>query len=329
MLVLMNTWTIPSDEPVIAPGRLNPPYDSAHAGAAHVIRRGDAYTLLYWGKGPAGNVILRADSPVEEPNRWRGAGGPLIAAQPETDYNHNGPSFPFLLPVTDDYWLLYFCAWGKKKADGKLANTTGAAVSEDGGRSWRYPKTEPLLPLDRPWDCNGTGSVWVLRENGLFRMYYTAIGRYFPRPEGVETGHGAVIPEIGIAYAESRDGLAWTKPVPGLLVRPRGFAVEPYEYICSKPCVLKDEKGYTLWVNTFGTAYRVHRLTSPDGLAWKWADRVGPDGELGVGAPGAFDDHQRSYPTLVRHGNGYRCWFTGNQFGATGMGYAVGIADSE
>jgi hypothetical protein len=93
--------------------------------------------------------------------------------------------------------------------------------------------------------------------------------------------------------------------------------------------VLKDEKGYTLWVNTFGTAYRVHRLTSPDGLAWKWADRVGPDGELGVGAPGAFDDHQRSYPTLVRHGNGYRCWFTGNQFGATGMGYAVGIADSE
>jgi hypothetical protein len=323
MLVAMNTWTIPNKGPIIAPGQLNPPFDAAHAGAAHVVRRGDRYIMLYWGRGAAGNVILRADSPVEEPNRWQAAGAPLIAAQPDTDFNHGGPSFPFLLPVTDAYWLLYFCAWGKKKADGKLANTTGVAVSEDAGRSWRYPLTAPILPLDRPWDCNGTGSVWVLLEGGKFRMYYTAIGRYFPKPAGVTSGHGDVIPEIGIACAESADGIHWDKPHPALLVRPRGFAVEPYEYIVSKPCVVKDEAGFTLWVNTFGSAYRAHRLTSIDGLKWQWAERQGPDGELGVGAPGTFDDHQRSYPTLVRHGHEWRCWFTGNRFGATGMGYAT------
>ena len=78
-----------------------------------------------------------------------------------------------------------------------------------------------------------------------------------------------------------------------------------------------------MWVNTFGTAYRVHRLTSPDGLHWQWAKRYGPDGEFGTGDDGTFDDHQRSYPSIVSANEGLRCWFTGNIFGATGMGYAV------
>jgi hypothetical protein len=246
-----------------------------------------------------------------------------MGPQPGSEHNCRGPGFPFLLPVTRDYWLLYFCGWGRQRADGKLPNTTGVAASEDRGRQWRYHSTHPVIALDRPYDGQGTGSAWVLYENGLYRMYYTAIGKYFPRPEGVETGHGDVIPQIGIAYAESKDGVHWEKPVDRLLVAPRGFGVSPYEYIVSKPCVVRQKAGYTMWVNTFGTAYRVHRLVSSDGLSWNWTDRVGPDGELGVGPPGSFDDYQRSYPTVVCEGNELRCWFTGNGFGSTGMGYAV------
>ena len=183
-----------------------------------------------------------------------------------------------------------------------------------------------MIPLDRPYDAEGSGSIWVLHENDRFRMYYTAIGRYFARPEGVETGHGDTIPEIGIAYAESADGIHWEKPVDQLLIAPRGFEVTPYEYICSKPCVIKWQGSYIMWVNTFGTAYRVHRLTSTDGLHWEWSSRSGPDGELGVGNVGSFDDHQRSYPTVVSRDGNLHCWFTGNRFGETGMGYAVARA---
>lgn len=308
--------------PVIRPGQLHPEFDAKRAGAAHVIRLGDRYRMVYWGTGAGGNYILQAEAPVERPNDWRALGGALIGPQPETDYNTFGPGFPFLLPVTESYWLLYFCGWGKS-VDGKLPNTTGVAISENGGGSWRYYDRNPVIALDRPYDREGTGSVWVLLEDGRFRMYYTAIGSYGPKPEGVPTGHGDRIPAIGIAYAESTDGLHWEKPLKDWMVRPRGFGVEPYEYICSKPAVIRDSSGYTLWVNTFGTAYRVHRLTSPDGLAWTWSPRVGADGELGVGAPGAFDDHQRSYPCLVRESGKLQCWYTGNGFGDTGMGYAV------
>jgi len=285
--------------------------------------------MVYWGSDREGrNTILQAESPVAEPNRWQALGGPLLEPQPEGDLNCVGPSFPFLLPVTQDYWLLYVTRWGRAR-DGKLPNTTTVALSEDGGRTWRYHDGPAMLPLDRPYDREGTGSLWVVIEEGSFRMYYTAIGKYIERPDGVATGHGDVIPRIGIGYAESRDGITWEKPLDTLLVEPRGFTVTPYEYICSKPCVVKGKAGYTMWVNTFGTAYRVHRLISRNGLTWTWVARIGPDGELGTGEPGAFDDVQRCYPCVVVDEDTVHCWYTGNGFGATGMGYAWASAQTQ
>lgn len=317
-------WEIAGSTPVIRPGMLQPVYDQTRAGAAHVLVMGDTYRMVYWGSDKAGkNYILQAESPLEQADQWKPLGGPLLGPQEEVEENSQGPSFPFLLPVRQDYWLLYYCGWGRRRADGKLPNTTGVAVSEDGGFSWRYASGH--LPCDRPWDQEGTGSVWVLLEEGRFRMYYTAIGRYFDRPEGVQSGHGDRLPLIGVAYAESDDGIHWEKPLDDWVVRPRQFDIEPYEYICSKPCVVVQNGQYTMWVNTFGTAYRVHRLVSADGINWEWSRRVGPDGELGVGAAGAFDDGQRSYPTVVPWRDGYRCWYTGNGFGVTGMGWATAV----
>lgn len=321
-------WTFSDDNPVIAPGQLHGDMDSRRAGAAHVLQLGDRYRMYYWGTGANGfHRILIAESPVDEPNNWQPV-GVALSRQRDTDYNDEGPGFPFVVPRDDGPWLLYFCGWGKPREDGKLPNTTGVAVSDDGGYSFRYPKREPILPLDRDWDREGTGSVCVLRVNDRYHMYYTSIGAYFDRPEGAVTGHGDVIPRIGIAYAASPDGIVWTKPIDDLMVGPRGFDTEPYEYICSKPFVLREPGGYRMWVNTFGTAYRMRSLVGPDLRSWRWCDS-GPDGELGVGRAGAFDDRQRCYVSIVKHGEEYRCWYTGNRFGATGMGYAAGRLESE
>jgi len=317
-------WKHHPANPVIRPGGLHGALDALHAGAAHVLRLGRTYRLYYWARGSDGrNRICAAESPIDEPNDWKPLGGSLLEAQPQTDYNCGGPSFPFVVPRTGAPWLMYFGAWGRPRPGGKLPNTTGLALSHDEGLTWHYAAEQPLLPLDRPWDSEGTGSVCVLLEGGLMRMYYTAIGGYGPRPEGVRTAHGDIIPRIGIGYAESEDGLRWRKPLGALLIPPRGFGAEPYEYIVSKPFVIRDGGAYRMWVSTCGTAYRVRSLVSPDGLSWRWLPS-GPDGELGVGEPGAFDDRQRCYACVVKEGAQLRCWYTGNGYGATGIGYAVG-----
>ena len=297
--------------------------DNGHAGACHVLDLGDRYRMYYWGGGSDGRVVLMAESPVDQPNAWKPRGGSLLQRVPDCDWNCDGPSFPYVLPVDDQMWHMYFGAWGRQKEDGKLPNTTGLAISEDEGITWRYHGDAPALSLDRPWDQNGTGSVSVLKVGDEFRMYYTSIGECFPRPEGVRTGHGETIPRIGIGYAVSRDGIHWEKPLDGLMIAPRGQDADPYEYINSKPFVVREETGYRMWYSTFGYAYRVRSLVSEDGLQWIRVPS-GPDGDLGVGEGDAFDSVQRCYACGVRHGDGYRLWFTGNNFGGTGMGYAVG-----
>ena len=60
---------------------------------------------------------------------------------------------------------------------GGLPNRTGVALSDDKGKTWRYCEDNPILPLNKPYDKEATGSVWVIRENDTYRMYFTAIGR--------------------------------------------------------------------------------------------------------------------------------------------------------
>ena len=302
-----------------------------------MLRLGDTYRMYYWGgNGPDSYVILMAETSVDEPNAWRPRGGVLLGPQPESEVNCRGPSFPFVLPRDDGPWLMTYCGWGAARADGTLANTCGLALSHDAGLTWEYlPEDEqwPLTPPrgePKPYDVSATGSVSVVRaSDSEYRMYYTALGEYFPRPDGAESGHGDTLPRIGVALAvadSSGDArlASWHKPLDALLVEPRGFNTEPYEYIASKPFVIRDGEIWRMWLGTFGTAYRIRSLTSLDGISWARVPSSGSEGELGVGRPGDFDSEQRCYASVVKHGDGYRMWFTGNGFGSTGMGYAEG-----
>jgi hypothetical protein len=324
------TWHFPSPHPVIRPGQLHGPLDAKRASAPHILDMGDHYRMYYWGVGSQGNVILMAQSPKDRPNDWTPLGTTILAPQPGTAHNANGPSFPYVFPVQGSRWHMLFCAWGAKSPTGKLPNTTCLAISDDSGLTWRYHDQNPVLPLDQPYDISATGSVCVVRTPTQFRLYYTAIGPWFTRPPNVQTGHGENIPTIGIAYATSTDAITWHKPLTQLLIAPRFHDATPYEYIVSKPFILPEPSpafpsACRMFVSTFGPAYRVRSLYSPDGLTWSH-NPSGPDGDLGIGEPGSFDSHQRSYACVLKHENQYRMWYTGNSFGDTGIGYCTAPA---
>ena len=62
------------------------------------------------------------------------------------------------------------------------------------------------LRFDQPWEGDFCGYVTVLKDANLFRMYY----RGLPQP-----GRDGSDDEV-TCYAESPDGLTWTKPNLGL-----------------------------------------------------------------------------------------------------------------
>ena len=180
-----------------------------------------------------------AEAAVASPHDWKPRGGVLLAPQPDSPFNCRGPSFPFVVPRDDGPWLMAYCGWGASRTDGTLANTTGLALSDDAGLTWRYMATpEQQWPLGtsnpsgvnfntdylRDYDCSATGSVSIVRGSGPtvttstgadksgavgyddddnYRMYYTCFGPWSAKPEGVQTGHGDHIPRVGIALALS------------------------------------------------------------------------------------------------------------------------------
>jgi len=242
----------------------------------------------------------------------------VLERQPDKSHNNVGPSFAHVVPREDGPWLMYICTHG----DGGYPDcwATHLAVSHDEGETWQYEGDEPVLPPTRSWNSSATGSVCVVREPDKWRIYYTSFG-------------DKKLDWVGIGYAESQDGINWTYPVDRLVVEPRGDAVSPREALCSKPWVVKEGDHYRMWVGAIGSAYRLRSLTSDDGINWEW-DTDGDyydDGRLlgGVGSPGSFDDHKRSYASVIRSGDEYLLWYTGNEFGMTGMGFARGIIKDE
>jgi hypothetical protein len=305
-------WTVEKPKPVIAPG-FQGVLDQQRAGCCSVHRIGDTYRMYYWATDADGyHSILAAESPAVNPNAWKPL-GVVLTRQADKRHKNVGPSFAHIVSRQDGPWLMYVCAHG----EGGYPEcwSTYLAVSHDQGSTWQYEGDESVLPHTRSWNSKATGSVCVIREIGKWRMYYTSF-----REQGLDW--------VGIGYAESDDGIHWTYPVDHLVVEPRGDAVAPREILCSKPCVLKENSRYRMWVGTIGSEYRLRSLTSADGIHWNGETdgRYYEDGRLlgGVGPSGAFDDHKRSYASVVRDGDEYLLWYTGNEYGMAGMGFARG-----
>lgn len=66
--------------------------------------------------------------------------------------------------------------------------------------------TDDVFPLDRPWEGRYSGYFSVLADDGVYRMYY--------RGNPVDVPDGS--PFESTCYAESSDGIHWTRPNLGL-----------------------------------------------------------------------------------------------------------------
>lgn len=146
------------------------------------------------------------------------------------------------------------------------------------------------LRFDSPWDGACTGYITVLRDGDLMRMYYVGL----PMKDSDE--------EAGSypCYAESRDGVTWTKPDLGLvdfqgskknniLLPPS--KEEPYTinfcpFIDRRPGVPREERFKAVG----GTARKgLFALVSGDGIHWKkW--RTEP-----IFRGGAFDSQNLAF----------------------------------
>lgn len=145
---------------------------------------------------------------------------------------------------------------------------------------------EKLLTADAAWEKDAHLGVYstVAQENGKIRLWYDV--------RAGEREPGKNPPFMGVAYAESKDGLRFDKPVLNLVERNGSkrnnllFPTDPTLIAVGGGSVWRDdnpkagaEARYKSWTKVYpkpGSGLQgPHRVwTSPDGLRWKLDERL-------------------------------------------------------
>ncbi len=133
---------------------------------------------------------------------------------------------------------------------------------------------EVSLTLDRPWETEGPGYVTVFQDGGRYRMYYRAL----PDGEGPRDSRQVT------CYAESADGIHWTRPELGIVefrgakknnIVMRGVTshnLTPWRD--TNPDSLPESR-YKAVCGLFRKGLKLFR--SPDGIHWQpWGDEMLP-----------------------------------------------------
>ncbi|MBI5287134.1 MAG: hypothetical protein HY878_06050 [Deltaproteobacteria bacterium] len=180
------------------------------------------------------------------------------------------------------------------------------AISEDGVEWGVYEDSTVLDPgAGDGWDSYGVAGGWVIKEEGVYKMWYA--------------GHDGSTYRIG--YATSRDGINWEryKENPLVDVGPKGsWDGGRVAY----PMVIKERNLYRMWYHGFSRVSppSIGHATSTDGIHWEKT----PGPLLTPGETGSWDGHSIGYPMVIKDGGIYRMWYAGldNEFGNWRIGYA-------
>lgn len=281
---------------------------SHYAGPSFVdVVEGDVLRILVTGRdgnnvSRIGVVEVSRDNPANVINIHR---QPLVDVGAPGMFDESGVSYPWLVKF-DAQVYMYYVGW---VAGGRtrFRNATGLCASTDNGISYQRISKAPILPLS-DGEPIGTGSVCVLKEGDLWRLWYTSFDKWEQLSDRMQHYYN-------IKYAESPDGINWDR---------KGHVAIGYkdsnEHTIGKPMVLKGNEKYEMWYAYRGgsDSYRIGYADSADGVNWTRKDK-----EAGIDvSESGWDSEMIEYAYVFDCDNKRYMIYNGNNFGQTGLGLA-------
>lgn len=218
-------------------------------------------------------------------------------------FDENGVSYPVIVE-TNDLRYMYYVGWVPTVLT-PFQNFLGLATAPLDSDGFTRVSRAPILERtnDEPFS---NGSVFVMKEDDLWRMWYTSFLRW-----GLPGEHKHY---YVIKYAESRDGIHW--------VRLGKICIDIQnadEYAIGKPTVIKYHDNYYMWYVYRGEQYRIGFAKSKDGIEWlRQDDLVGID----VSNNDGWDSMAISYPHVFHYQDYLYMLYCGNDYGKSGLGLA-------
>jgi len=189
---------------------------------------------------------------------------------------------------------------------------TALATSSD-GISWTKYAGNPVMSPSEAWEGgagNATGEVsptGILREHGLYKLWYHGFSGTFTRQVG---------------YATSPDGVSWTKHAGNPVLTPGNAGAWDADSVCEPRVLHIGSTYYMYYTHCYGSENDIGLATSTDGLSWtKYA------GNPVVAKGSGWEDKTVAWGNVYHDGVLFHMWYLGIANAATG-GYELGYASS-
>lgn len=236
---------------------------------------------------------------------------PIIETGGPGTFDEFGTTIAEPLVIGDSIYL-YYLGW--QRLGGNTAPyqvCLGLAIGSIKDSKFKKVSQGPVVGIDQ-FDPISIGNVAVRQEGGKWQMWYTSYKRW--EFKGVKP-----TPEYHIKYAESEDGINWHKTEIICIAEDEAGGI-------ATPTVIKVNDKYEMW---FGYrkpydqqgnvgAYKIGHASSKDGLKWLRDDE---NSSISV-SPTGWDSQMVCYPHVVTIQDKTIMFYSGNDFGRSGFGYA-------
>ena len=213
-----------------------------------------------------------------------------LAPESGADWDGLRVNIPTVIAGPGKYQMWY---QGRGLSFNGYGSSLGYAESTD-GLSWDKYAGNPVLEPGETgeWDSAYRGQVSLIKDGGLYKMWYSG-----GPPSGPwQTG-----------YATSSDGLEWDIYA-GNPVLVAGGPGSWDEMESDGPAVIKDGAVYKMWYYGCNADYTVCSIgyaTSNDGVTWT---KLAGDPVLEA-TPGEWDESGLSWPRVIKNGATYEMWY--------------------
>jgi hypothetical protein len=287
---------------------------NSHAQMPVAQLRRDGLRLYFSTRPSAGcSVPAFIDVDIDNPTSVRNVcKRPLLELGAPGGFDEHG-IMPTMILERDSDLLLYYTGWSRLAGKAPYNNSSGVAISYDGGDTFARRFPGPIL--SRTWiePLSATLS-WIVRDDaGILHMWYSTGIEWVPGDSHLE-------PVYLICYAWSYDGVAWKRT--GRTIIP---TVSPLE-AQSRPVVIYRDGAWHMWFCYRGSqgfrggaaAYRMGYARSTDLRTWERDDAAAG---IDVSDSG-WDSEMIAYPCVIETPAGLLMFYNGNGFGASGIGWA-------
>jgi hypothetical protein len=198
---------------------------------------------------------------------------------------------------------LYYIGWNSGTTTYRMSLIMGIATESSSG--FERTSRAPLLKRTDREPFGICTAPFVLKEETGYKMWYVSGEGWRDRDT----------PLYNIKVATSLNGLDWTQT--GRVA----IDLNPGETALARPCVVKDEYGYHMYFSykVPAVGYRIGYAHSNDGLDWTRGEHL----EVDTSSTSRWDNEMVEYSYVFVHKNFTYMLYNGNNYGATGIGYAV------